>query len=444
MAGTSFEPPPGAGGPPPAPLPEGLKPPGDQGKPPKKEQDMVPLSELQKLQKALENAQKEIADLKVAQVALKKEPPKEKEEKPAGKTADQRAEDAFDTERRIPLQTTISGVLGKTMKKFLGERVEPGPQAALGYGTEIRRPGWLRRTLLKIPFLGFLAPEGMSVLPAAASKIATIGQAAQVGGEILAASVTPALTVGVLGALTRGSVDGIRWAVMKEKTMHLFARELVRRGTDGGRNWDSGAIWNTVFGDKADVAQLLDLNNELKAGTTANNLMMDKGEMRRLIKRGFGSKLEKLTLERIVSQEGLAKLTPAERLYLQDVDTAYDVAEKLFSQGLSPVERAAFLQDELPHYLQKREVTNHLKAMGKRSVIAGFKTSLVGMATSIFGTLTKTGLLADWGSRGEHIVKEGVTSVQQISNTWFDLAKKNFGYYANKLSYKLSALAAGP
>ena len=73
-----------------------------------------------------------------------------------------------------------------------------------------------------------------------------------------------------------------------------------------------------------------------------------------------------------------------------------------------------------------------------------FAVTLVSTNANGSGTLTKTGLLADWGSRGEHIVKEGVTSVQQISNTWFDLAKKNFGYYANKLSYKLSALAAGP
>lgn len=406
-------------GPPPY---EGLKPPGDQDKGPKNDKKdgpkMVPEAEFIAEQKAKEKIEKENRELKAAKSSPKKD------SIPAEVQIQARnPEEAFDTETRSPLGRIIHGVLGKTMVKFLRDKVQPGPQTALGFSGEIRKPNWFKKMFLKIPFLGLLAPAGLETLPPAASAITTVGQAAAVTGEIISKSVHPALSVGILGALTRGASDSIRWAVMKEKTMHLFARELVNRGTDGSRSMDSGAVWNTVMGDKADIAQLLDLSNEFnKAGGSVKDLMLDKGEMLRLIKRAFASKLEKLTLERIVSAEGLAKLTPDEKLHLQNVDTAFEVSEALFD-SLTPMERVNFLQNQLPPYLQQREITNYIKAMGKRVAIAGFKTSLVGMAASLFGTLSKTGLFADWGKRIGDTVSTGVTNITDYAKNWYNGAK---------------------
>lgn len=393
--------------------------------------DVIALQQkLNEEQKARERAEKENKDLKAAKSSPKKDITHNDVQIQA-----RNPEEAFDTETRSPLGRIIHGVLGKTMGKFLRDKVQPGPQTALGFSGEIRKPNWFKKFFLKIPFIGLLAPAGMinlhspgfsfpAVFPEGLyQQMTSVGTIAQAGKEIVGASINPALSVGILGGIARGGVDAIRWAVMKEKTMHLFARELVNRGTDGSRSMDSGAVWNTVMGDRADIAQLLDLSNEFtKAGGSVKDLMLDKGEMKRLIKRAFGSKLEKLTLERIVSAEGMAKLTPDEKLHLQNVDTAFEVAEAMFD-SMTPMERVSFLQDELPQYLQRREVTNHLKAMGKRAAIAGFKTSLVGMAASLFGTLSKTGLFADWGKRIGDTVSTGVTNIKDYVTNWYNGAK---------------------
>lgn len=339
--------------------------------------------------------------------------------------------DVFDSEARLQRTRMVESVLGRTLTKFLRKRVEPGPHTNLGMNPEIRQPGWLRRTFARIPLLGLLAPAGMSNvmelhaadIPGFYKRMTDLASVAGAAKEITLASVSPALGVGMLGGLTRGAVDGIRWATMKEKTMHLFARELVNRATDGRKTWDQSAVWNTVMGNRADLKQLIDLGSEFKTGLTADELGMDKKVMWNLIERGFRAKLEKATLERIVDAEGLAKLNPDEKLHFQDIEEAYRVAETMFDQGFTPAEKAYFLEERLPRYLDRAEVTNHISAIAKRTLISGFKTSLVGMAASLFGTLQKTGMFADWGTRIGNVVGKGVANIKDITGQWIDGAK---------------------
>jgi len=429
--------------------PQGPGMPGEPGKPAgpemisKAEYDRV-VNELEKEKAKKREEQKK--EVKIDDAAVKTAP--KDAEFPMGEYGE-----------RLPLQTLTKRQLDKTMGRWVSKWVEPGPQQALGYGKEKRRPNWFRRMFLKIPFLGFLPPEGMTTLPNGAStveqfynslKTATgavnVGAVAGATKDIMLSTISPALTVGALGALTRGAVDGIRWAVMKEKTVDTLVRELVRRGTNGRRSWDQAAVWKIVFNDKPDVAQLLDLGRELKSGATADQLMMDKSEIRRLIKKAFGVKLDQMAMERIMPSEFKARLTEAERLQLDDINTAYGVADQLFREGLSPAERAAFLQDELPNYLERREFTNHLKSLVVRSGIAGFKTSIVGAGVSLFKGLSKVGLLADWGKRISDTVTGGYESTANYVGTWWRNASKGLINWLNtkNIAFPNFAPAAAP
>lgn len=381
--------------------------------------------------------QEENARLRTAPAAPKKDTgPKE------DKIPHPNVEEAFNTETRVPTtRKIVESALGRTFAKFLPKWTESGPHTKLGMSAEIREKGWLRK-LAQIPILGWLAPAGLDSFKGGLQKgfydkLATVGGAIGAGKDILLASVSPALQVGLIGGLARGAVDTIRWTVMKESTMRYYARKLADRSGAGHMILDEASgIWNTVMGDRADIAQLIDLNNDFKSGVTAEKLMMDKSMMLNLIKSGYNAKLQKFALERIASTSGvLTKLNEKERLHLQNIDTAYEVVEKLFDEGFTPAEKAEFLQNELPQYLQRKEVVNHLKAMGKGAVYTGLKTGMIGMAASVFGTLYKTGLLGDIGLKISGVVKKGYTGLLGYATDWYNQAALGVQGQLDKLPF---------
>ena len=50
------------------------------------------------------------------------------------------------------------------------------------------------------------------------------------------------------------------------------------------------------------------------------------------------------------------------------------------------------------------------------------------MAVSIFGTLNKTGLLADWGHKISETVTKGFTNIKDLATSWYNGATAKGGF----------------
>ena len=369
-------------------------------------------AEIQRLQSALQQRESQLA----AQAAEPEQPEAE----------------------RIPLPRLGKHKLDEVTAKYKLRYMEPG--LVLGRG---RRQGEtempLAPKILKIPFLGFFAPDrsaemaqGLQYMSIGARTAGMQALASEGAGILAKATLESAGVAAIMGASARAVVDGARWAIGKEKTIDLYARELIKRTTEGGKSVDQRTLFRVIWGDRGDINQLVHLDDELNDGMTVQQLGLGREHLRRLIQIGFGAHLDDQVLQRLVPAEKLALLDDNERDHLDKVRKAYNVSRKLFDgfdwkdpDGVkSPKEmKSKFLKEDLPRYLERREFTNHIKAMAARSGIAALKTGVVGAGVMLLRGLTKAGAFTDLLKQAGDLAGAGVKALPETVQSWLGSAK---------------------
>ena len=368
-------------------------------------------AEIQRLQSALQQRESQLA----AQTAEPEQPEAE----------------------RMPLPRLGKHKLDAVMAKIKQRYMEPGMVPGRG-----RRQGEtevpLAKKILQLPFLGFFAPDRSAEMAQGLQYMnlgarAGIQTLASEGAGILAkATLESAGVAAIMGASARAVVDGARWAIGKEKTIDLYSRELIKRTTEGGKSADQRALFRVIWGDRGDINQLVNLDDELNSGMTVQQLGLGREHLRRLIQIGFGAHLDDQVLQRLVPAEKLALLDDNERDHLDKVRKAYKVARNLFDgfdwtdpDGVkSPKEmKSKFLKEDLPRYLERREFTNHIKAMAARSGIAALKTGVVGAGVMLLRGLTKAGAFTDLLKQAGDLAGSGVKALPETVQSWLGSAK---------------------
>src|SRR3989338_1986670 len=273
------------------------------------------------------------------------------------------------------------------------------------------RPNFLER-ILKIPLLaGLVAPAGRTALPFGAAtvtdfygKIKTAGDLTRAGGAFAASTVSPAATSGVFAALGRGTVDAGKWIMRKYNTIHVLGDEMRRRTEN---NFSKGKLeFNHLFNDNGDIAQLVELRQEMAEGVDADRLGLHRDEMRRLIKKAVEARMDKLSLERILPHNSRLFVDHDERLKFENIEIAYEAAGQLYRQGLDRQQKASLLW-ELRQSLPTKDRIRHTTLIMKRMGVFALGGAAVGAATSLVKSLSETGLLADWGNRVGKGIKKG-------------------------------------
>ena len=333
------------------------------------------------------------------------------------------AEAGGEEERRLDLGRLHEGVLNRTMLRFLRARTMPAYEGA---SVEVRRKSWWRR-ILRLPLIGALVPgqfdaakiqAALTVPAGAGAFVPGIAEGAKIVAKgVLQGTLPVAATAAVLGFGARATIDGIRAAVLKRSSVYFLADSIINESTNHRKSWDRKAAWGTVFGNKgdaADLAQLRYLGQEL---ANADQLGMDKTAMRNLIRKAFAMKLDRETLARVLPVFEQQKLSDVELAHLAQIDQTYDIANQMLQGQFTARERMEFMENELPGYVKRREFVNTLKVIGKRSLIAGFKTSILGSAVSIFRGLALGGVIERTAANLSTAANQAYINTQQALGT---------------------------
>lgn len=329
--------------------------------------------------------------------------------------AEQKAREARLNEPLTQHQLAIQE-LAEVNDRYLG-RYMSSPFGGLRPREQRKGPALFHR-LSSIPLIGGI------LTPSNWDKVANVAQ--------LGASVYGAMPLGfVVGGTMRGIVDGLRWAVGREVTADILAREYVRRGTDSGRSVNQRTAWAVAFGDPGDFQQFDSLAKQMQ-GIPVDEWKLGEVQTKRLIRIAMGAHLDAQAFDRLLPGGADQYLTESERTHLKRINQAVPIAEQLFTT-LDDKQQENFIKTELPAYLERRELTNHLKLMAIRSPVAGLKTAFVAGAATLFKGV---GYLVKDGGWGKTIGDAAARSLQQLGDSagkWVEAAKDGLTTFWNGL-----------